>query len=211
MRHFVYRKRNGEFSTMVGIPSVMVAAGVQIVRGHGPFGIKKNSNDVQPFKKRLDCLASLYRNLQNDSEVGDTFRVRAEGADVVFLVREAKPAVHVIDTNGNDKCDRMWTYVKAHHKVYFLGAFVCKQTVPGVWSQHAFANAIDIGAHSMAELLLIAKDCVDAANAFDVEHVIVADRIWTRSVGWHPYSGEYHHHVHVDFDPQGHGIPACAI
>jgi hypothetical protein len=68
---------------------------------------------------------------------------------------------------------------------------------------------VDVSAPSMSEMKGIAGWIVSHAADLSPEHVIVADRIWTKGSGWSHYSGEYHYHVHCDCDPNFSG--SCGV
>jgi hypothetical protein len=89
------------------------------------------------------------------------------------------------------------------------------------WSEHSWGNAVDLIMErtTAAALSEVAASVVyqathrTRANRFrklPVHEVIRQDRVWTRAEGWHEYTGEYHNHVHVDFNPYKEGKPPCA-
>jgi len=122
-----------------------------------------------------------------------------------------KPAIHIMNTNGNAKADKAWSYGKTEYKdCSFLGSYVCKYiSGSSSMSQHSYGNAVDFGRDSMSQLYDLAHYLLDHANELDLEHVIVDDKIWTRGYGWSHYSGDRHYHVHVDFNPQYSG--SCGV
>jgi hypothetical protein len=156
----------------------------------------------------LATLSSLAILLKRGG-VGDSYSVRSPSRKhPVIQIREAKPSIEVINTNGNDKADKCWTAVIHEFTIpiYFLGSYVCKY-VAGSWtlSQHSYGNAVDFGANSMDQLHLIANWLVNQSTELSLQHVIVADTVWTRGYGWSHYSGEYHYHTHADFTPEQSG------
>jgi hypothetical protein len=105
------------------------------------------------------------------------------------------------------------------------GVFNCRKVAgTNVWSQHAWGNAVDLFVvaagteHELENLQMVAYNAVlqgtkrTAANLgkpCKVHTVIYANHVWERATGWKQYDGEFHHHVHVDFDPHREGVPPC--
>ena len=206
-RQFVYFKKDGIPSDPVGLPVLMTTAKDRIKPGSGPLGLTQDG-ELVGRGDRKEVLGRLDRRLTN-GDVGPTYRIRNAKGVVVFRCREVIPAIDVIDTNGNDKVDAVWSAVVAEfHGETFLGAYVCKHiSGTSLMSQHSYANALDIGGPSMAFLNEVADWLFARRDEFSIETIIVGDRIWTRSGGWHAYTGDYHYHVHVDFTPHFSG--AC--
>lgn len=201
-------KPNGEWSNHNSLAQTMGAARGQIPFGLRPYTLKKNGKILVKGARKF-VLARLEANLRH-GKVGDDYSIWA-GKRIRFRCREVKPAYQVIDTNGNDKADRAWgAAVTVFRNISFLGAYVCKH-ISGSYnmSQHSYGNALDIGADSMTDLNDIAQWFVSHAVEFDLQHVIVGDRIWTRGSGWHYYGGDYHYHVHLDFNPNFSG--SCGV
>lgn len=208
-REFQNIKPNGDWSNHKSLDETMDAAGKQIPRHLKVYRLTKNGKKVRDGQRRW-VLKGLERGLRS-GKVGDVYRLWADGK-VRFTARECVPAVHIIDTNGNDKADRAWSWGKAQFPdVSFLGAYVCKTIVGsgGVMSQHSYGNAVDFGRDSMDELYDLAYYLIAHADELDLQHVIVDDRIWTRGSGWSSYGGDRHYHVHVDFNPQYSG--SCGV
>lgn len=201
-KRFVYLKHDETSSRLVSLAVAMSVAALRIVAGRGPFRLKQNGVEG-PERTRTEVLRRLRAALRR-GEIGDVYQVFDGKHAPVLRIREAKPPLVVIDTNGNAKADLAWSAAKATFaKITFLGSYVCKLIIGGGGSrsQHSYGNALDIGAPTMSDLYRIANWFVDRANEYDLEHVIVDDRIWSRGVGWHHYTGERHYHVHLDFTP----------
>ena len=106
------------------------------------------------------------------------------------------------------------------------GVFNCRKVVnTNVWSQHAWGNAVDLMPHvpppdhELEVLQTIAynaekqgtkRTIANRGRKVPIETIIYGQRAWVRGEGWHPYDGEYHNHVHVDFNPHKEGVPPCA-
>jgi hypothetical protein len=208
-RSFVHATAGQDQSAPEDLTGAMEAAEKALVQGEGPFALKKNDEALSERLERRDAL----RNLRDELElgvVGDVYRVR-DAQMVVFKIRESIPAPEVLDTSGNGKVDAVWSFVKSKHPDgNFLGAFVCKNILgSNTPSQHSYGNAVDAGAATMEILKTMADELVEEASTLSLAHVIVGDRIWNPDVGWHDYTGDFHHHVHVDCDPNFSG--PCGI
>ena len=211
-RQFVFAKKDGTASHPTGFSFAMAAASRHLIAGRGEFRLKKNDEDTGPRRQRLATLAKLAKRVRA-GEVGDTFRVYDRDETMVFRIREAKPPLVIVDTNGNDKADFAWSSVKAQFpSIWFLGAYVCKNILgTSTHSQHSYGDAVDIGASAQFVLEEIANWCVARADELQLEHVIVGAMVWTRGVGWHAYTGEYHAHVHLDFHPNVDPSLPCGV
>lgn len=209
-REFVYFSKDGKPSKPVSLRTVMAVGAKRLVVGRGQWAIKKDDDELGRYRQRRETLRR-FRAVVFNGSVGSVYRIVADERGPVFKCREIKHAVHVYNTNGNRKADVYWSNAKDDWgNVQFLGAYVCKRIVGSfIYSQHSYGNAVDIGASTMARLEDIARWAVAHSAEFDIQHVIVADRIWDRGGTWHHYTGEYHYHVHVDFDPNYSG--GCGV
>lgn len=208
VKEFTYIKPDGTWSVHKPIGDVMEAARNQCNIGLRPYTLKKDDKVLRRGTRKY-VLRGLRKVLE-DGKVGPTYRIWGHG-DLLFTCREAVPSVNIIDTNGNDKADRCWSWGKAQYKdCSFLGAYVCKH-ISGTWvmSQHSYGNAVDFGRDSMPELWDLAHYLVAHADELDIQHCIVDDMIWTSGYSWSHYSGDRHYHVHADFTPQYSG--ACGV
>lgn len=196
---FVYVRKDGTPSQPVNLSKVMDSARGRIDAGGGPFDVTQDGDVLHGDLTSREAL-TLLRNRLEHGDIGPVYRVRTRDLGVVFAAREATPAAKLINTNGNAKIDRVWSYIKANYpNATFLGAYVCKDIAgTSTLSQHSYGNAIDAG---NVDLVKLAEDLVAHADELDLEHVIVHNRIWTRGQGWHAYTGEYHYHVHADCAP----------
>lgn len=207
-RQFQFLDKQGN-PKIVDLTRLMAAEKRRLVSGDGPFVLTQDGDSIFSGT-RIGVSQHLKKRLER-GEVGSAYRVRAGKKGVVFQCREVKPALEVINTSGNDQIDLIWSLVKDEFPfVYFLGAYVCKSIFgTGTSSQHSYGNAIDIGANP-DRLQEIAEWLVARASELKLDHVIYKNRIWTKGVGWHAYTGEYHAtHVHADPDPQFSG--SCGV
>ena len=119
---------------------------------------------------------------------------------------ECRATFSKLSRHWNDKADRLWNWINAEYKRFdprFAGAYVCKSiATSGTLSQHSYGNALDVFFDSLSHQDEVAHAVVANRQLLSPFHIISKDRIWTKDVGWHDYVGEYHRHLHVDFDPQ---------
>lgn len=207
-KEFQWITRDGDWSNHQELGKVMSVARDRVPRDEKPYSLTKNGKQIRRGPRPW-VLKGLERGLKQ-GRVGDTFRVWA-GKEVVFVVREMVAPVHIINTNGNAKADRAWSYGKDKYKdCSFLGAYVCKHIAGSyTMSQHSYGNAVDFGRDTMSELYDLYGFMKSNADELDLEHIIVDDKIWTRGYGESHYSGDRHYHVHVDFTPQYSG--SCGV
>jgi len=186
---------------------------VKVARDQLPSGLKPYRLTKDGKRLRTGTRQWVLVGLDNaltQGKVGNVYRIWG-GGKVLFTCRETVPAIHIIDTNGNAKADRCWSFGKAKYPdCSFLGAYVCKYIVgSSTLSQHSYGNAVDFGRDNMAELYDLAHYLVEHADELDLVHVIVDDKIWEPGTGWQHYSGDRHYHVHADFLPQYSG--SCGV
>jgi hypothetical protein len=203
---YIYKKADDSWSDPHALWRVMEAAERHIRQGAGPFVINADGDPVAQDLTRQEALDRL-RSVMKNRPVGNTYRTRNRNGDVVFTSRAVNRAPLDNDTtNGNDKADRLWNWINAEYKRFdprFAGAYVCKSiATSGTLSQHSYGNALDVFFDSLSHQDEVADAVVANRQLLGPFHVISKDRIWTKDVGWHDYVGEYHRHLHVDFDPQ---------
>lgn len=209
MREFTFIRRTGRIAAGRSLEQVMRAAESRLITGRGPWAVKVNDKDAGRFKHKPAVLQEFRRALEG-GDVGDVYRIRNDRRSI-FQARETRPAVRIIDTNGNANADKCWSYVKDEFpKVTFLGAYVCKDIAgTSTPSQHSYGNAVDFGAATMSQLHVIANWILVHRVELDIQTIIVDQQIWTPSEGWHTYTGQRHYHVHADFQPSLSG--ACGV
>lgn len=195
LRHDGYA---GPFS-LAGVDAI--AAG-RLLQGHGPFTRHVNHKAAGGSYGRLKALRALHDSMKRGS-VGDVYSIHDRHNDEVLRTRECQESVKLINTNGNDKADRCWSAGKNEFPhCTFLGAYVCKHIVgTSTMSQHSYGNAVDFGAATMAQLYSIADWMLAHQRELDIQTIIVGAKVWTPAEHWHAYTGDYHYHVHVDFQP----------
>lgn len=207
-QEFQWIKPDGTWSMHRSLNETMEAAVEKVDRHLKVYSLFRNGKKIRRGQRRW-VLRGLRHNLETGS-VGDVYSISGEG-EQLFKCRETKPAVKIINTSGNARADKCWSYGKAEYSdCSYLGAYVCKHIVGSYsMSQHSYGNAIDFGRDSMDELYDLAYFLLEHQDTLALQHVIVDDRIWTRGSGWSHYGGQRHYHVHADFTPQYSG--GCGV
>jgi hypothetical protein len=163
-------------------------------------------------KTNRESAVKEYLAAVKASHIGVFHSLRS--GDRVIVSRTVEVQMKLVDTTGNARVDRAFTEILARwpHTDNW-GTCACRD-IAGTydWSQHAYCNAIDVGAQRDT-MHAISRYLVANADHLSVHTVIYAREAWSRDRPyWHYYDGVNPHydHVHVDFDPQGSGYPACA-
>lgn len=201
-KEFIYYKPSGEPTEPVCVEDVLAAARSRVKVGDGPFVLTQDGEPFRP-EDRKAVLERLERRLRN-GKPGPTYRIRDLEGDVVFKAREVV-APPVIDTNGNDKADKFWTWVVTEFKDYhprFAGAYVCKHIAgSSSMSQHSYGNAVDVFFDTMAHQVRVYEAIKAGKAPVPIGHAISGKLIWSPASGQHAYGGDTHYHLHVDFVP----------
>jgi len=206
MRKYLYRKGDN-WSGNLGLTKLMAVAGTKIVAGKGPFVITQDGEPIATALSRAVCLLKLKGFVKN-RPLGPVFRVRKRNGDIVFACRAVK--VDYVDdadtTSGNRNADVYWNIIRDTFRGFaprFAGAYVCKYVAgSSTLSQHSYGNAVDIFFDTLDHQAVVADWVVAHPDIVHPFHVITGSHIWTKGEGWHAYTGEFHSHLHVDFDPQ---------
>lgn len=153
-------------------------------------------------------------------EYAERLRTRASGS-IWYVQASSNKNSHlakiivktiIYDTQGTPAIDRVITALKKKFDNWSVwGIFACRAVAgTSIWSQHAYANAVDLGASS-TKMREIAR-FLSAHRELPVSQVIYARQVWTPISGWHYYGGVNPHydHVHVSGEPYMTGTPRCA-
>jgi len=207
----VFIRKNGEPSEAVNPSQAMVVARMNVKTGEGPFRLERNGHEG-PELARGEVLKRLNTAMRK-GEIGTRLRVLDDQEDYVYKVRVVQPEPEVVDISGNHNADVYYSAVMddfAEYHPRYAGSYVCKD-IAGSWisSQHSYGNAVDFFFDSLAHQDEVANWAVAHADDLHIHTVISRSRIWTRDQGWHTYTGDYHSHLHVDFDPQYSG--SCGV
>lgn len=209
LKEYIWYQPDGDVGGIGDLDALMKVARERVAAGR-PYNLTVDGQAVfKKSKRRRDTLNQLEQMVSH-AEVGHTFRVKPDLKPVVFKVRVVEPVLPpVAPINGNDKSNAFWQALNAEFSDtidHFAGCYVCKPD-----SQHRFGNAVDTFFKTFAEQEKAAAWAVANADRLHIEHVISGDRIWTRGVGWHAYTGEYHAHLHVDFAPNFPTYWSCGV
>jgi len=163
--------------------------------------------------------------LLEKSTVGDLCLLVPIGGKQVW-VRVVDVAPPLIQTEGNSKIDRIYSYVRTHYPRAGSAGICCRRLISGSssWSQHSpwprpdpGSNAWDItaGFRLMRKITyaLVAEGVLwhnsGGKEGLPVGRAIFNYRIWDPIQGWHAYTGEDPHtgHAHVEGTPERTGQP----
>ena len=211
MIEYIYIRSDGSPSKLSSVETLVGILTNKLLQGHH-YSVDLNNRQIRSLQPRQEILKYLNARVRK-AHVGDHFKIRDEGGGLRFQFHAAEPAVKVINTNGNDKVDAVWSYEVANFpNVNFLGAYVCKYIAgSSTHSQHSYGNAVDASLSTMALMQELANKLVREAVSLSIETVIVADKIWVRGQGWGHYSGDYHYHVHTDCAPPINSSLPCGV
>jgi len=204
MRKYIWKRGDG-YSQPIGLTKLVSIAAPPPVTGRGPFVLTQDGDPISPETTRVDVLQRFRRAISH-REIGPVFRIRKGNGEVAFAARAVVAVSEVNSTNGNSNCDVYFNWVRENFRAYnprYAGAYVCKHIAgSSTMSQHSYGNAVDIFFDSFGHQDRVARAVVENHDALDVYHVISGQSIWTKGVGWTGYRGDFHAHLHVDFEPQ---------
>jgi hypothetical protein len=173
--------------------------------------------------RKTEALDKLQADLRRPNvRPGDRWIVKSED-DTRFVVLamaaglpEAQPSFDISAGNAKiQKIVRVAAGFSTPRRLKSLGGYVCK-FISGTRtpSQHckfsdpSGCNAWDLavrrlGLFSTAGTWKLVNYLVANADEIELGVIIFQDRIWTKSQGWHAYSGVYHStHTHMEPDPE---------
>lgn len=216
VKYQVTKHTSGDFSRPMSLNMAMTRLHNRLALQKGPYHVRDSHEpkDWGPWRGLYATLKAVRVRISN-ANLGTKLLIGpTEGS--TWAIRKVEVAPPIIDTVGNDRIDRIYTFVfHKFPKANNLGIYNCRPVAnSSTWSQHSWSNALDVGADSMDTLHTIADAVVAAAIGGDlngiVHTVIVANERWVKGEGWGPYTGIYHYHVHIDADPNYSGTPPCA-
>jgi hypothetical protein len=167
---------------------------------------RANAGDNKGVLKSLNGAEERARYLLKHRPIGTTVQIEAvkDKKEVVDRVkyRKTKDTPDVKPTPGNLYLDRVEGYIEeAFPRARWAGDCVCKPN-----SDHAFCRAVDYF-DSSENMVKMRNALLAEADYFNIEYIILFDRIWYRNGGSAHYSGVYHAHIHVSVG--GQGVSAC--
>lgn len=189
--------RAEEWSPNLLLGELMDAAENRVEPGFKPYLVTQDGDRITGDLLRGEVLTKFKRAISN-REVGPVFRIR-DTRDVQFAARAVQAFSDADTTNGNAKADTLWNWIQTEFGAWaprYAGAYVCK-----LYSQHRFGNALDVFFDTLAHQDIVASRVIALREYLHPYHVISQRRIWDPVRGWHEYDGDFHGHLHVDFDP----------
>ena len=206
-RKYKWRQPDGDWSKMVGLATLLDAAGKRVEPGFKPYVVTMDGDSITPVLDRSTALRKFRRGIA-ENEIGPVFRIR-DSREVQFTARAVQAFVDADTTNGNEKADRLWNWVTSTFGDFhprYAGAYVCKPD-----SQHRFGNAIDVFFDGLDHQDRVCNRAIELADELELQHVISQRWIWTRGVGKHAYDGAFHWHGHFDFHPNFNTNLPCGV
>jgi len=203
-----------EFSRPIGLTLAMGRLRLKLSQQKGPYHVRE-SEDWGPWRSLSETLKRVKTRIKG-ADIGTKLVIEPTRGNS-YSIRKVEVSPPVMDTIGNERIDRIYTHVfRKYSFAQNWGIYACRRISGSTsYSQHAWANALDIGASTPEQLNIVAQELVRAQEPGGplegiVYTVIVANRLWRKGEGWLPYGGIYHSHVHVDASPNYSGIPPCA-
>lgn len=158
-----------------------------------------HGGNAPAFSDLVNSLQLTYPTVQNGIDEGDE---PADGSS-------GGKGSGTVDTSGSAAIKKVAAYVfKTYPKAINLGIYNCRHIKDSTtWSQHAWANGLDIGG-DIIYLNTIALDLLKQARAGTLP---IAQILWKQK---NLMSGGavYDHtdHIHISGDPMSTGTPPCA-
>jgi len=206
-----------------GNTNVTAIGGVkEIVRNQqrhkGPaWRIRRRGSEWGIWRTSFEATLDRYVDLINAGDVGDVFAFDSKDWPYTTTTRLLDATPPLIQTQGNSKIDAIYTFIARGYK--FRSGGICnKRYIDGTtdWTQHSpwggpdpGSNAFDIFQATMDQMYQTAYDLVAEAKAgrLDIGRVIIGQKQWTPTDGWHSYGGNFHYHIHVEGRPTRTGYP----
>lgn len=213
---YILNRPDGDVTQPVNKAKVMDLTG-RYMKPRGPDWRIKVDPEEQfgPWRQDWDLIRTRWSNILDSAKIGGRLRLDGEHGAYQLLVHVVDDDPPVTQTEGNDFVDAIHTWVAQEYQGKWRSGGICvKKTIigsGGTPSQHnpwvhggdhgeGGANAEDYFLDSMNMMYEMAERAVRERHQPDlpVGLSIVGNRIWTPSSGWHPYSGEFHYHVHLE-------------
>lgn len=173
-----------------------------ILRDRGKvFQIRRKGGESDWSRGRtLADTMDRLKVLLEKAPIGDQFAVRGVMAEDPVNIRKIDVWPQPADTPGTPPVDQFVAILNERWPTWRNGGIaVCKYSSPGVWSDHAYAAAIDVF-DSNSHMEAIRDFAIAHAAELKVRYVILYNKIWVRNSGWKSYSGNWHGHVHISFE-----------
>lgn len=215
---FLVTRPGGELTDPIHAPQAVDLL-ERYMHPRGPWWRQKMAGDEWgPHREDWNALRDRAAARLRKMAPGDRLMVDGEYGAYVYVAHAIDPEPPLINTEGNDRIDAIWTWSRAwcreHNVTMRSGGCCVKKNVAGTSdpSQHNpwvpdGSNAVDIFLATMALEVEMAEDAVRAARRGELPlgRAIVANRIWDPVQDWHGYTGEYHWHDHLEGRPEQSG------
>jgi hypothetical protein len=194
-------KQAGDWFAPQGLGAAMDRVKSRMKKWDGPYRQRDRGDDWGPPKPFNDA-ASSYRGALEKNNVGDIRIITGKDTSAVVMTRK----VEVVDVDYPDISSNATPAVKnlikplwdEYPQLASWGVFNCRRiSGSSSWSQHAWADAIDLHAPTMAYGDQVNRWLNANKGRFNLTRVL-----------WR-VAGHYDH-LHVDFDPDRSGTPPCA-
>jgi hypothetical protein len=145
---------------------------------------------------------SQFADALKKNGVGDTRVMKDVPTDAKIAVRKVEIPDVDYPTISSNATPRVKAFVKPvwdeFPQLTSWGVFNCRHIAgSSSWSEHSWADAIDLHAPSMVYGDQVYRWCMSNKGRFDITRVL-----------WRVAS--HYDHLHVDFDPDHSGTPPCA-
>lgn len=200
------------WSRPVSLNSMIERVRVNLRRwgGYARFAKADGSLDWSPWMPRKKAVKEYRQRLATKGK-GSVWYIQTKRQQNTHSTRIIIRTL-IYDTQGTPPIDRVITALKKRFDNWSVWGILACRAVAGTstWSQHAYANAVDLGASS-SKMREIAT-WVANHRKLPVSQVIYARQVWTPTTGWHYYGGVNPHydHVHISGEPYLTGTPRCA-
>ena len=194
----------GDWFKPDGLGAVMDRVKDVSKRWEGPYK-QRNWGDKDGWGQERTWNEAMkrFRTALGNNEVGDVRAITPNTPKDTFLAVRKVSVIEVdfpsISSNATPRAKAivkpLWA---AFPQLHYLGCYNCRHIAgSSSWSEHSWADAIDIGPPNMAYGDKVYRWLMNNKGRFDITRVL-----------WR-VSGHFDH-LHIDFDPDHSGTPPCA-
>ena len=226
MVRYKVRKPNGDWARPRKVSGAMRLVRRYIV-GAALHDKRRGDRSWGRYRGRKAAVAHFAALVEKGS-VGDLCLLAPKVGKQVW-VRVVDVAPPLVNTEGNSKIDRIYTFVRTHYSRSGSAGICCRRLIAGSssWTQHCpwprpdpGSNAWDItaGFRLMRKITnaLVAQGELwhhsGGKDGLPLGRAIFNHRVWDPLQGWHAYTGEDPHtgHIHAEGVPQRGGQPRAS-
>lgn len=195
-------KKLNDWSTPQGLGAAMDRVKKRMKQQDGPWRQRDRDEEFGPPKPFQDAVES-YRNALEKNHEGDIRLMIPDKPKGSVIATRIVQVVEVdypsISGNATPRCKAivqpLWTQFPS---LQYWGCYNCRHIAnSSSWSEHAWADAIDVHAATMAQGDQVYRWLRSNQGRFGITRVL-----------WR-VTGHYDH-LHIDFDPDHSGTPPCA-